>query len=108
MPVYNVTGPDGKSYRVKAKEGQTQQDAKKYIFDKYYPEEKIDFASVSNLARVIPKPAEDKSKVDFASVSNLARVVPKPADNRPRVTSEVRAKPSVIEQAIEPDRKSVV
>lgn len=102
MPVYNVTGPDGKYYRVKAKEGQTQQDANKYIFDKYYPEEKVDFASVSNLARVIPKPTEDKSKVDLASVSNLARVVPKPAESKQKVTSEVRAKPSVFEQAIEP------
>jgi hypothetical protein len=102
MPVYNVTGPDGKSYRVKAKEGQTQQDANRYIFDKYYPEEKVDLASVSNLARVVPKPAEDQSRVDLASVSNLARVVPKPAETKPKFTPEVRAKPSVFEQAIEP------
>jgi hypothetical protein len=80
MPVYTVTGPDGKKFNVNAKEGQTQQDANKYIFDKYYANQPVDYASVSSLASVVPKPA---------------------TSTRPPAPAPAPA-PSVVRQAIEP------
>ena len=36
MPAYQVTGPDGKKYRVNAPEGASSQDAIAYVYDTYY------------------------------------------------------------------------
>lgn len=89
MPVYNVVGPDGKQFRVNAKEGQTQQDANKYIFGKYYPNAPVDVAAISNLASVVPRPT-----------------APAPAPAAPRGPSSRRRPaapaPTFAEQAVQP------
>ena len=77
MPVYNVVGPDGKKFRVNSKEGQTQEDANRYIFGKYYADTPVDAAKVSSLATVIPTPApqpkpKERSYIPAPSIAEKA------------------------------------
>lgn len=77
MAVYEVVGPDGKKFRVKAKEGQTQQDANRYILGKYYGDKPADVTQISNLASVVPempaeKPAQERSYIPGPSVVDKA------------------------------------
>jgi hypothetical protein len=77
MPVYEVRGPDGKKFRVTSKEGQTQQDANRYIFSKYYGDKPVDVAKVSNLATQVPalpaeKPKQERSYVPAPSFAKKA------------------------------------
>jgi hypothetical protein len=77
MPVYNVIGPDGKKFRVNSKEGQTQEDANRYIFGKYYADTPVDAAKVSSLATVIPTPApqpkpKERSYIPAPSIAEKA------------------------------------
>jgi hypothetical protein len=77
MPVYEVRGPDGKKFRVTSKEGQTQQDANRYIFSKYYGDKPVDVTTVSNLATQVPampaeKPKQERSYVPAPSIVEKA------------------------------------
>ena len=92
MPVYNVVGPDGKQYRVNAKEGQTQQDANKYIFDKYYPDAPVDVTAISNLANVVPKPTTEAPAPAPAA----------PAAAPPKKERSYIPAPTVVEKALQP------
>lgn len=98
MPVYNVVGPDGKQFRVNAKEGQTQQDANKYIFGKYYPNVPVDVTTVSNLASVVPKPTSVAPAPSAAPTTGGRSYVPAPTVSQ-KVLQPVTTYPEALTRA---------